>query len=513
SPTSSSTAVSGAGGMGGSPASSSTAVSGTGGMGGSGGADAAGTTASSSTGVGGSGGAASSSSTASSGVGGGGGCGPGSGTLCWAERFGNGNILPAALATDSSGNIFVTGHFGGVVNFGNGPLTSAGNEDMFLVKFNPGGQSIWSKRFGSAQREWGSSLAVDGNGDVVVTGLFDSSVNFGGGTLTAAGGYDIFLAKFDSSGAYIWAKIFGDSGLQRASGVAVDGAGNVFVEGTNWDTVNFGSGPLTSTGPNGALTLAKFDPGGAPLWSHIFQNTGNAYAPVCSGVAVDGQGSAVIAGAFYGSIDFGAGSLVSAGKLDAFVVKLDPGGNLTWVKRFGDGLYQEVSHAAVDPNGNIFLTGNFNGSLNFGSGSMVSVGLGDIFLAKLDPSGNGLWSKRFGDITSKNAGFSGQVVTADAAGNAIMSGSLYGNADFGGGFLEGAQSSQGGFPYVAKFDGAGTYAWAYTGNTEHVGAQAVGTDPGGEVILSGSLGNPVSFAGANLTPTGFSDIYVLKLTP
>lgn len=79
------------------------------------------------------------------------------------------------------------------------------------------------------------------------------------------------------------------------------------------------------------------------------------------------------------------------------MAKINPGGSLAWAKRFGDGLDQEGSEAAVDPSGNVFVTGNFNGSLNFGSGSIVSAGGGNIFLTKLDPSGNGLWSKRFGD--------------------------------------------------------------------------------------------------------------------
>ncbi|MEO7329315.1 MAG: hypothetical protein ABI193_12095 [Minicystis sp.] len=451
----------------------------------------------------------------SSGVGGSGGssvCGIGAGSLCWAERFGNGNVVPRSVATDSVGNILLTGYFSGVVNFGAGLLTSAGGSDMFVAKFAPSGTVLWSKRFGGADGQYGRGIDVDPAGDIVVLCAFDSAIDFGGGLLISKGDLDVALVKLDAAGNFKWAKSFGGADLQQGEGLAVDGSGNIIIDGLSWGTVNFGGAPLTSTGPKGSIVVAKLDPNGAHLWSHIFQNTANAAAPELWRVAVDDQNNTVFAGAFWGSIDFGAGPVVSAGQRDVFVVKIDPGGSLVWAKRFGDGLDQEGTQAVADASGNVFITGNFNGSLNFGSGSMVSAGSGDIFLAKLDSAGNGLWSKRFGDATSSNMGRAWQEIVADASGNAIISGSLGGNADFGGGFLAGGQAGDAN-PYVAKFDANGTYTWAYTGSNGGANAQALGADPSGNVIVSGQLVSSLSFAGASLTPTGSSDIYVLKLSP
>ncbi|MEO7328837.1 MAG: hypothetical protein ABI193_09685 [Minicystis sp.] len=405
----------------------------------------------------------------------------------------------------------MTGNFVGKVDFGAGPLTSAGGFDIFVAKFAPSGAVLWSKQFGGAGDEGGRGIASDPLGDVVVLSAFAGSIDFGGGPLTANGLLDIGLTKLDSSGNFKWAKSFGDVALQQGEGLAVDSSGNIIINGLNWGTVNFGGAPLTSTGPKGAVIAAKLDSNGAHLWSRIFQNSGNAFAPELWRVAVDDQKSIVFGGAFFGTIDFGVGPLVSAGQRDVFAVKINAGGSLAWAKRFGDGLDQEGTEAAVDPNGNVFVTGNFNGSVNFGSGSMVSAGSGDIFLAKLDPSGNGLWSKRFGDATSNNMG-SWQQVVADAAGHVIVSGFLSGNADFGSGSLPGGQPGDA-YPYVGKFDGSGTYSWAYTGSNSGMNPASLGADASGNVIVAGQLTAPGSFAGANLTPTGAIDIYVLKLSP
>jgi hypothetical protein len=496
--------------MGGSLTSSSTTAGG-----GGSGAGGAGVGGAGGTGIGG----ATSTTTTSSGMGGSGGgvCGLGAGSLCWAERFGNGTVSPAAVATDSNGNILVTGYFLGKVDFGAGLLTSVGDLDMFVAKFSASGTVLWSKRFGDADGQFGRGIAEDPAGDIIVLCAFAGSIDFGGGPLTSKGGssysgFDIGLVKFDGAGNFKWAKSFGDADLQQGMGLAVDDSGNIIIDGLSRGTVDFGGAPLTSIGPYGSLFAAKLDHNGAHLWSKLFQNTGNAFPPELWRVAVDSQKNVVFAGAFVGSIDFGAGPLVSAGQRDVFTVKIDPGGGLAWAKRFGDALDQEGTQAVVDPSGNVFVTGNFNGSLNFGSGAMTSAGSGDIFLAKLDPSGEGLWSKRLGDAMSNNMGRAWQEVVADAAGNAIISGSLGGNADFGGGILIGGQLGDA-YPYVAKFDGNGTYAWAFTGTSDGVNAQALGADPSGNVIVSGQLSKPISFAGASLTPTGSIDVYVLKLSP
>ncbi|MGH7295308.1 MAG: hypothetical protein ACRELB_10255, partial [Polyangiaceae bacterium] len=154
------------------------------------------------------------------------------------------------------------------------------------------------------------------------------------------------------------------------------------------------------------------------------------------------------------------------------------------------------------------VVGNFNGTLNFGNTAMSAAGNGDIFLAKLDPTGNALWSHHFGDATSNSIGYT-QEISADGAGASVITGALAGNADFGGGTLQGGQSGDI-YPFIAKFNGAGTYAWAYAGNSLG-SAAAVATDTATHVGVAGQFSASESFAGASLTqPTS---AFVMKLTP
>jgi len=139
----------------------------------------------------------------------------------WSKRFGGtlgdfGN----SVATDTSGNVLVTGAFYGTVDFGGGNLTSV-FRNIFLAKYAPNGNHLWSKRFGDGGGEDGTGVTTDTSGNVLVTGNFDSTVDFGGGNLTSAGGSnDIFLAKFDANGNHLWSKCFGGTNIDNLRSVS-----------------------------------------------------------------------------------------------------------------------------------------------------------------------------------------------------------------------------------------------------------------------------------------------------
>jgi hypothetical protein len=122
----------------------------------------------------------------------------------WSQSFGDVNVDGGiAIAADAGGNTFVTGRFRDTVNFGGGDLVSAGGPDIFLVKFDANGLHQWSKSFGDTSADYGISLAVNASGDVVVTGYFTGTVNFGGSDLTTpSAAQDIFLAKYDADGGH-----------------------------------------------------------------------------------------------------------------------------------------------------------------------------------------------------------------------------------------------------------------------------------------------------------------------
>jgi hypothetical protein len=171
------------------------------------------------------------------------------GNHSWSQRFGGSlNEGGYSVATDASGNVYLTGFFLDTINFGGAALVSAGFSDIFLAKFISTGAHQWSKRFGDADGQTPRSVAVVGSGEVILTGVFGGSVNFGGGVLTEAGSGDIFIAKFGTAGNHLRSKRFGDANFQDVSCAAVDGSGNAIVIGGFEGAVNFGGGALTSSG-------------------------------------------------------------------------------------------------------------------------------------------------------------------------------------------------------------------------------------------------------------------------
>jgi hypothetical protein len=301
------------------------------------------------------------------------------GAQLWSKRFGDVDAqYTQSVAIDALGNVIVAGDFWGSVDFGGGALTCAGNGDIFVAKFGSDGAHLWSERFGDGGHQYADAVAVDASGNVIVTGSFYGTVDFGGGALTSAGGEDIFIAKFASDGAHLWSKRFGGGSDQKPTAVAVDASGNVIVTGYFYDAVDFGGGALTSAGLKD-IFVAKFDPDGAHLWSKRF---GDGSDEESTAVAVDALGNAIVTGFFWGVVDFGGGALTCAGPYDIFVAKFGSDGAHLWSKRFGDGNVQHANAVAVDASGSVIVTGDFKGTVDFGGGALTSAGGSDIFVAK-----------------------------------------------------------------------------------------------------------------------------------
>ena len=239
----------------------------------------------------------------------------------WSKRFGStGTELGMAVGTDGSGNVIVAGTFEGSVDFGGGALTSAGVRDIFVAKYSGTGQHLWSKRFGGSGDEVINGLAVDSAGDVALTGKFQGSVSFGGGTLASAGGDDAFVVKLSSSaGAHAWSKGFGSTGQDITTGVAVDGSDNVVITGQFSGTVAFGGGALSSLGVD--VFAAKYTSAGAHRWSRSF---GGASTQIGIAVAAAPTGDVTLTGLFLQTVDFGTGMLTSAGSFDASLAGIGP---------------------------------------------------------------------------------------------------------------------------------------------------------------------------------------------
>jgi hypothetical protein len=408
----------------------------------------------------------------------------------WSDDFGVGE--GRSVAIDGSGDVIVTGWFSGTSDFGGVPLTSMGDQDIFVAKFSAEGTPIWSHRYGDAMSQSGSAVAVDSAGNVVLAGSFAGAVNFGSAELASAGGADVFLAKFDAAGNEEWSKRFGDALDEEVTGMAVDGAGYILLTGRFKGMVDFGGGPLAEVCAGlGDLFIVKFDPQGTHQWSKSFCLSGDARA---ASIAADSKGNVLLTGHFDGSITFGGDTLVSDGR-DAFAVKLMPSGDHAWSKSFGGPGSQEGTSIVADTNDQPIVTGDFEGSTDFGGGALASAGKLDVFVVKLSAvDGSATWSKSFGDEQDQRP----TAIAADGAGNPVITGVLSGSVDFGGGALPAAASPQ---IFIAKLTGdKGDHVLSRAfGGVGPTYTSEIAADASGSLVLTGHYSGGLDF-GLGLLP-------------
>jgi hypothetical protein len=242
---------------------------------------------------------------------------------------------------------------------------------------------LWSRGYGDAETQYGERIAADASGNVIVAGAFQGTLDFGGGgKLVSNGGFDIFVVKLSSSGTPLWSVGYGSVGDETSPDVGVDGSGNVFIASAFGGTVSLGGGPLKSAGGNDFL-LAKLDPSGKHVWSARFGDAKDQVVHAGPRITVDTAGNVAMSGGFAGTIDLGGGPLASAGEDDVFVAKFDPAGKHVWSRRFGDVKNQGSHGIAVSGPENVVIAGNFAGTLGFGGTPLVSPSGDGIFVAKL----------------------------------------------------------------------------------------------------------------------------------
>jgi hypothetical protein len=182
---------------------------------------------------------------------------------------------------DAAGKPYVTGYFKSpTITFGSFTLTNTGSEDLFLVKYDASGNVLWAKSAIGTESDYGFSVAVDAAGNPYLGGVFGSpTINFGSITLTNTSGGDMFLVKYDTGGNALWAKCTGGPAIAVAMSIAVDASGNPYVAGEfGSPTINFGSTTLTSAGSYD-MFLAKLESSGVginelsnPLNISVFPN-------------------------------------------------------------------------------------------------------------------------------------------------------------------------------------------------------------------------------------------------
>ncbi|WP_437618013.1 hypothetical protein [Sorangium sp. So ce1151] len=396
----------------------------------------------------------------------------------WSTGLGGaGDQAAYAVATDAAGNLYVTGWFEGTVDFGAGPLVSAGNGDVFVLKLDPAGHAIWSRRFGSSPyRESGTHIALDASGNILVGGSYSGarfdgppSVDFGGGPLPwdnyGFSSSAVFLVKLDPDGNHLWSHGHMTGTFAISVGlrdIAADAAGNfvaLFIYPSSVDT---------------GMNVRTYNAAGEYMWgvSH------RTYDRVRGGVATDSAGNVLIA----------------AGHAEGFgvcpcdyyfhVEKRDPAGNVLWKKLvpgpsapdFGDE-GGDAEDVAVDAEDNLLVVGRSMGNLDLGGGPIAR---GTHFVVKMSPLGDYLWHR-------------------EAPPDAVVTGS-------GGNFIVLAERS------LVKLDASGAELWRRTFTDVPVTIRGLTTDRDGDIALVGDFTGTADFGTGPLTAAG-TDGFVAVFGP
>lgn len=251
------------------------------------------------------------------------------GSFKWVKTLGDvGDDRGRCVAIDLKGGIVVAGHFDAWIHLGGVFMHSKGSDDIFVLRLTAAGDYHWGKQFGGVTADRGLCVATDAQGDVILTGHFTSATSFGGPELqpAAPGIDDIFVAKLSSSGEHLWSFAFGDEQEQRATGLAVDWEGNIFVTGYFYGTMKLSNTDWLATDKSKPekpeVFVAKLHSDGTVVWGH--QIRGALRKDAYSVAVADAVGNVVLSGVFEGETNLGGGTIASVGVADIFVVKLSP---------------------------------------------------------------------------------------------------------------------------------------------------------------------------------------------
>jgi hypothetical protein len=306
------------------------------------------------------------------------------GTHIWSESFGSPQSDAAVgIAISTSNEALIVGSLGGSINLGGGNLNHAGSNDFYVAKYSSSGAHIWSKTIGSSGDDQAADVDIDGSGNVVVTGYFSGSVNFGGTVLSSHEATAPFLAKYSSSGSHLWAKTFIADSWDRTVAVAIVPDGRIAVTGQFYNTLDLGGGILSNSGGTD-IFLAAFSPSGTHLWSKQYGN-GASRSSTPGDLSVDPDGNLVLGGTIYGAVTFGGDYLLGNGTLSAFVAKLNSSGTHIWSKNSLELSEDSGDAVASDGSGNVFLTGTFSQKINWGGELFNKQGRADMYIVKFAP--------------------------------------------------------------------------------------------------------------------------------
>jgi len=408
----------------------------------------------------------------------------------WSARIGGvGRDSVRGVAWDKAGNLAITGYFSDSVAFGGSTARKAANIDTYVSKYGPDGAHLWTATFGGKGEDVGNGIAIDEDGYITVVGLFSDVMEVGTTPLKSAGSDDIFIVRLTPEGDIAWARRVGGTDSDAAHDVVTGKSGDIVVTGSFKKSMQVGKDTIASQG-NEDIFVLKLDSDGYLEW---IVRHGGRYRDFGQQVEMTGDGGVVLLAEFTDDVSFGGEVLKNQGNRDLALVAMNPDGSHRWSKSFGSPFNELGLGLAVDPAGNIVLTGSFDNEITFGGDVFKSQGESDIYVAKFDASGGHLWSKAYGAAREDI----GHSVAVDTFGNIVVGGWFWHSVDFGGGELESTSGNKDAF--LLKLSESGEHLWSKRlGDRDHDQIRGVAIHHSGRIAAAGIFRFSLQFAGESL---------------
>ncbi len=372
------------------------------------------------------------------------------GQFQWSKHIGgSGSVYPKDIQSDNQGNIFITGFFEKKIDFNPGIdsfflITNGNYPDAFILKLDKNGNFIWAETFGGVEYDLAESIELDSTGIIYIGGSFGGTADFDPGpgieNLVANSAANGFICKYNPDGNFIWAKSFYGYHSEVLS-ISLDYENNIYSTGF-FEISDFDPGPevyqLGSFGPADCF-ISKLDQSGNFIWA---KEIGGSDTDVGQKIGLDHESNVYVTGYFGDTVDFDPGpgnTSLQADVKDAFVLKLNKEGDFVWVDSFGREGLERGNDIALDSEGNVFVTGDFSTITDFDPGvgnysltAIGAIGKSDLFVVKLNSTGDLKWANNIGGNENDYSG----LILPGASGDIYVAGIFQGKSYFNFGIMD-----------------------------------------------------------------------------
>lgn len=410
-----------------------------------------------------------------------------------------------SIATDDSGNVYITGQIEYITRFDNGTnIKARGSHDIFAAKYAPDGTLKWVQSAGGIGGDVGYGIAVDALHNVYVTGEMEKVCYFSPtDSLTSNGGNDIFISKYDSNGQFLWAKSFGSTESDKGYSLITNSNGDIFLTGFYSAHIYFDNIHLSPGGYADIYTM-KLNTDGDVQWVKRAIGAGHEKG---KGITYDQSGNLYVAGYFSGQTTFSGTTINNNSVTGGYLVKYDPNGQLIWVKGncCGESYYESIG---IDSDGFLYAAGNFKGTVNIAGTTLTASGSTDILVVKYDSLGNIVWAKKAGGPFEDNA----CGITVDSVSQMFYITGLVDNNGYFDSFHVSTAGNRDVFIAAYNFNGDCQWVQRYGGTDRDI-ANGISSDRNGNIVTTGTFVGNATFGNFSLSGNLLTDLYVNKVNP